>query len=57
VEVKFNEAPKITKSMRVVLQDLSLDHLRVMYPGETRYAVDDRITVVPLREIFEIPFS
>ena len=53
-EVKFNEAPGISKSMRMTLNDLALEHLWLIYPGETRYPVDDHITVLPLSEIFEL---
>ena len=37
--------------MHVALQDLHLAHLWVIYPGAERYTLDDRITVVPAREI------
>jgi len=53
-EVKFNEAPGISKSMRMTLHDLGLEHLWVIYPGEIRYPVDDKITVLPLSEIYEL---
>ncbi len=33
--------------MIVALNDLRLDALYVVYPGETRYAIDDRIVAVP----------
>lgn len=51
VEAKFNEAPKITRSMQTVLRDLALDHLWIIYPGEQRYPVHEKITVCPLRDI------
>ena len=48
VEFKYSEAPKITKSMRVALQDLALDYLWVVYPGNESYPVDEKISVMPL---------
>ena len=51
IEIKFNEAPKITRSMRSALEDLRLDHLWILYPGEERYAADERITVCPLADV------
>jgi len=36
VEFKFNEAPKITKSMHIAVKDLSLDYLWVVYPGKKK---------------------
>ena len=50
-EIKFNEAPKLTKSMRTALNDLQLDHLWIVYPGEHRYPVEANATVVPLAGI------
>jgi predicted AAA+ superfamily ATPase len=54
VEMKFSEAPAVTKSMRVALADLRLDHLWVIYPGDDRYLADDQITVWPLRDVAEL---
>jgi len=52
-EVKFNEAPKVSKSMRMVTADLNLDHLWVVYPGDTQYPVNEKISVLPLRNIID----
>ena len=51
VEVKFQDAPRLTPSMRIALHDLGLEHLSVLYPGDARYALGDRVTVVPLAEL------
>lgn len=51
VEVKFQDAPRVTRSMRIALADLRLQHLTVLYPGDQRYALDRRITVLPLAEL------
>ena len=55
VEVKFNEAPKVTKSMRVAARDLALDHLWVIYPGAHNYPVDEKISVWSLRDTPLLP--
>ena len=47
VEIKRIDAPRRTRSMAVAVNDLRLDALYVVYPGGTRYAIDDRITAVP----------
>ena len=52
VEIKRVDAPRRTRSMVAALSDLSLDALFVVYPGRTRYALDDRITALPAREPF-----
>ncbi len=51
VEFKFNEAPKITKSMHAAVKYLALDHLWVVYPGKEEYPVTDQIMVRPLSTI------
>lgn len=48
VEVKRADAPTVTKSMQIALQDAKLDALWVVYPGSREYALTDRITVRPL---------
>lgn len=55
IEAKYNEAPKITKSMHIALNDLNLKHLWIVYPGEQSYPVDKKITVWPLRKVAELP--
>jgi uncharacterized protein len=51
VEVKYGDAPGITKSMRIALDDLGLGHLFVVYPGRDAYELDKRVTVLPLEQI------
>lgn len=48
VEIKRQDAPGVTASMRIALQDLHLDHLTVLYPGEQAYDLAERITAIPL---------
>ena len=50
-EFKFADAPRTTKSMRVAMDDLKLERLFVVYPGEKDYALDERIHVMALRNV------
>lgn len=50
-EFKYADAPRTTKSMRVALADLDLAHLFVVYPGTRRFALDERITALPLGDV------
>jgi predicted AAA+ superfamily ATPase len=50
-ELKYADAPRTTKSMRAALDDLHLEQLVVIYPGEHDYALDDRIHVLALRNV------
>ena len=47
-ECKLSDAPGTTRSMRVALADLELEHLWVVYPGHQAYPLDDRISVLPV---------
>ena len=47
-ECKLSDAPGTTRSMRVALADLELEHLWVVYPGHEAYPLDDRISVLPI---------
>ncbi|HEY3246354.1 MAG TPA: ATP-binding protein [Phycisphaerae bacterium] len=51
VECKRVDAPTLTPSMRVALGDLKLDRLIVVYPGQRRYALGERVEVLPLLEL------
>ena len=49
--LKYADAPAASRSMHVAIQDLSLEHLWVVYPGDQEYALDDKISVIPLASI------
>jgi predicted AAA+ superfamily ATPase len=50
-EIKFSEAPTVTRSMHTARRDLHLDHLWIIYPGARSYPVHKKITVLPLKNI------
>ena len=51
VEFKREDAPRLTHSMQVAMQDLKLDHLSIIYPGTRRYALHEKINALPLRDV------
>lgn len=51
VEFKRADAPTLTPSMRIAMQDLALQALFVVYPGTRRYQLADRIEAVPLEAL------
>jgi len=53
-EFKHEDAPTITKSMHITTQDLALKRLWIVYPGEHRYVVSDRMEAVPLKKVGEV---
>ena len=50
VEVKYSDAPGISKSMRIAMRDLNLERLLVVYPGDQAYDLDKKLAVVPLEQ-------
>ena len=54
MEFKMSEAPARTKSMNIAIDNLKLDKLIIVYPGEESWPVDDRITVCPLCGIADL---
>jgi hypothetical protein len=55
-EFKCSDAPSSTKSMHSAIESLGLEHLWILYPGERRFPMTDRITALPLRQINNIKF-
>lgn len=51
VECTYTSSPAVTKSMRVSLDDLALDHLYVVYPGRGLFPLSDRITAAGLPDM------
>lgn len=47
-EFKAREAPRLTASMRIAQNDLKLEHLWVLHPGDATYALHDHVTACPL---------
>ena len=50
-EIKRADAPKMTPSMRIALEDLSLEHIAVIYPGKRCYSINKKVDVVPFDKI------
>jgi len=50
-EFKYVDAPGRKRSMHIALEDLGLEHLWIIYPGDQKYPLDEKITVIPLDEL------
>ena len=50
-EFKYADAPGRSRSMHTAIQDLSLEHLWVIYPGHEEYPLDDKISVLPINSL------
>lgn len=53
-EIKYTGSPKITPSMRIAIQDLSLDHLYLIFPGNQSFPLDHDITAYGLEMITKL---
>ncbi|HJY79695.1 MAG TPA: hypothetical protein VKK81_01220 [Candidatus Binatia bacterium] len=53
VECKRMDAPRMTPSIRIALDDLQLERIAVVYPGTLRYPIADRVEAVPLSAIVD----
>jgi len=51
VECKRADAPGLTPSMKIALEDLKLERIAVIYPGEQRYSLNKHVVVVPLESV------
>ena len=51
VECKRADAPRLTPSIRIALEDLGLERIAVMYPGNKRFPLSDNVEAIPLEEL------
>ena len=55
-EIKFSETPKITRSMLSAFDDLKLDHLFLIYKGNRKLSLNEKISAVPASNIYDYDF-
>lgn len=48
VECKRTDAPRLTRSMRIALEDLGLKRVVVVHPGVKRFPLSEQVDAVPL---------
>ena len=53
VECKRADAPRVTPSIRIALDDLGLERVAIIYPGAKRYPLGKLVEVVPLATLAE----
>ena len=54
VELKFQDAPRMTPSMQSAQEELKLARLWVVYPGKESYSLARNVRVIPLKELAQI---
>ncbi len=51
VEIKRQDAPTMTPSIRIALEDLKLERIAVIYPGEKCYELHKKVSVIPFDKV------
>lgn len=51
VECKRADAPRLTPSIRIALEDLGLERIAVIYPGNKRFPLSENVEAIPLDEL------
>lgn len=50
-EFKYQDAPKITKSIHIALEDLNLERLYVVYPGDKSFQMAEKVFLLSLQDL------
>ena len=53
-EIKYTDKPKITNSMRIAINDLKLDALKVIIPGRAHFGLEENIEVYGIENLKHI---
>jgi predicted AAA+ superfamily ATPase len=54
IEVKYSDAPVMTKSLQVALTELELEHVWIVHPGRDRYRLHERVECIGLIHLHEL---
>lgn len=52
-EIKYSEAPKLTRSMHTAIEILKLDQLTVVYPGQPTFPLSEAVTAKGLATLLD----
>jgi uncharacterized protein len=51
MEINRTDAPRMTSSIRSALAKMELERVTVVYPGDRRYSLADRVQAMPASEL------
>jgi len=51
IEIKSADAPTVTKSLRIAMEDLCLHRASIVYPGDRAYALGEKIRAIPTSQL------
>lgn len=52
-EIKYTNTPSITKSMQISLEDLKLDQINVIFPGDISFKLSEKIQAIGLSSLIQ----
>lgn len=55
-EFKYTDQPRTTKSMHIAMQDLGLERLMVVYPGEHSFPLTESIQAIGIASVHQLNF-
>jgi predicted AAA+ superfamily ATPase len=50
-EFKYTDTPKITSSIKTAIEDLKLDQVKIIFPGDIRFPLSDKLEAVGLSSL------
>lgn len=56
IEIKRADAPRLTPSIRIALDDLGLERVVIIYPGVKKYPLAERVDAIPLQALADKAF-
>lgn len=54
-EFKYSDMPRMSKSTHIALEDLKLDHLTIIYPGDKHHSPQKNVLICGLEEYLKQP--
>ncbi|MFV0251562.1 MAG: ATP-binding protein [Rickettsia aeschlimannii] len=52
-EIKYTNTPSITKSIQISLEDLKLDQINIIFPGEISFKLSEKIQAIGLSSLIQ----
>ncbi len=53
-EIKYTDSPKITKSMHIAIENLKLDKLNIIIPGDKCFKLEEKIEVIGVEALHKL---
>lgn len=54
VEAKFTDSPRVTNSIRIARQDLGLDQVYIVHPGDESFLLEHNVRAISVRDLHQI---